>query len=224
MITTTSLEYSVREPRIASDDLSPAIIVLHGFGANEGDLIPVATAVSDTHKVVSLRAPIELSPGSYAWYHLEQTLHGLRSDSESRIRSEALILEALPTIIEKEKLDTNRIVLLGFSQGAAMCYALLSRGDITNVGVKIKGVAALSGYMPRDIIVPLRAQHLNGLPIFISHGEFDEVIPFIALDEAQSLLTKIGAMVTAEVYEIGHGVDQDVLSDLTRWFAKSGVK
>lgn len=222
-MTAASLEYSTREPRTPSGELSPAIIVMHGYGANEADLMPVATVVSNIHKVISLRAPIELEWGGYAWYHLEQTPHGLRSDLESRLRSETLLMEALPLIIEQEKLDANRVVLVGFSQGAAMCYSLLSRHDLSTIGIRLEGVAAMSGYMPRDILEPLGAKNLNGLPVFISHGEFDELIPFIALDEAQSQLSRVGAKVTAEVYEMGHGIDEDVLDDLKRWFATNVI-
>lgn len=215
-----ALQYTVREPKNPTDGQTPAIIVLHGYGANELDLIPVATAASDRHKVISLRAPIELPWGGYAWYHLEQSIQGLRADLESRLRSETLVMEALPTLIEQEGLDADRIVLMGFSQGSAMCYSLIARHDLGTIGITLQGVAAMSGYIPRDALEPLAAKNLNGLPMFLSHGEYDELIPFISLDEARTQLTRAGANVTADIYEIGHGIDEDVLGDLHRWFSK----
>ena len=213
------LEYIVREPSEPNSRLSPAIIVFHGYGANEYDLLPVASAISSSAKIISFRAPIELGWGGFAWYNLTQTPQGLRTDTASRLESERIILESLPETIETEKLDPENIIFLGFSQGGGMCYTLIADDRLVQNGITLKAMIVLSGLLPRDIIEPLSQKQLNDLPVFISHGEYDEMIPFIALDEATSVLTKAGANVSAHAYEIGHGVDEDVLADLKKWFS-----
>ncbi|HYM19472.1 MAG TPA: dienelactone hydrolase family protein [Candidatus Kapabacteria bacterium] len=215
------LEYIVREPAAAESELPLSIIVFHGYGANEHDLVPIASALSKSAKIISLRGPIELPWGGYAWYHLEQTPQGLRSDTASRLESEVIIIGSLPEIIRKERIDPSNIILMGFSQGTAMCYSLLSRNDFAAVGISLKAVVALSGYVPQDIITPLSKKDLHGLPVFISHGEFDEVIPFSALAESSKYLAEAQAVVTSRHYPIGHGINDEVLSDLKKWFSSN---
>ncbi len=213
------MHYVTRTAPEPLSDTAQTLVILHGYGANEEDLMPVASYFPESLKIISLQAPIELEFGGYSWYHLEQSAQGLRSDIPSRLESERLVKNALPDILKKENADLNNIFLMGFSQGAAMCYSLLADNDFESKGITIRGVIALSGYVPRDVIESLSTKQLDNLPVFISHGEFDEVVPPIALDEAEKILTKAGANVTANIYDITHGIDMDVIRDVQKWFA-----
>ena len=62
-----SLEYKIREPKIKLDK-NPLLLLIHGYGSNEEDLISFATELPDEYYVVSVRAPYNLQYGSYAWY------------------------------------------------------------------------------------------------------------------------------------------------------------
>jgi phospholipase/carboxylesterase len=207
------LHYITAAPKVTTEK---TVIVLHGYGANEYDLLPIAESIPDI-KIISLRAPIELPWGGYAWYDLEQTPQGLRGDEVSRKANEVLLRISLTDILQKEQADLNNIFILGFSQGAAMSYALLT-SDFSTDGINIKGVMALSGYLPNETKELLQEKNLGGLPIFISHGEFDELITPAALDEATSLLSTAGAEVVANKYPIGHGVNDAVIDDLVQWY------
>ena len=217
------MHYVTRTPSEPLTETAPTIVILHGYGANEDDLMPVASYFPPSLKIISLQAPIELEMGGYSWYHLEQSIQGLKSDIPSRLESETIVKNALPDILRKENADLNNIFLMGFSQGAAMCYSLLANNDFASQGITIRGVIAMSGYVPRDMIELLSLKHLSNFPVFISHGEFDDVVPPIALDEAEKILTKTGANVTANIYDIGHGIDMDVIRDLQRWLASLAV-
>ena len=195
---------------------TPTLIILHGYGADEYDLISVAQAFPPLN-IISIRAPIELPWGGYAWYHLEQTAEGLRGDELTRSQNEELLRLAITEILDKEQLEKDNILLLGFSQGAAMSYSLLAAPPD---GVSIKAIAALSGYVPFEIKKTLSSITLNNLPVFISHGEDDELISPKALDEASEILRSAGAEITANKYAMGHSVSNEVISDLKVWFSK----
>ena len=77
----------------------------------------------------------------------------------------------LPNIIEKNGGDLLNVFLLGFSQGSAMSYSLIGRQDFEKVGITIKGVAALSGYIPADVIPYIEKKDLSHIPFFLSHGQ-----------------------------------------------------
>lgn len=195
---------------------TPTLIILHGYGADEYDLISVAQAFPPLN-IISIRAPIELPWGGYAWYHLEQTADGLRGDEVTRSQNEELLRLAIIEILEKEQLDKNNIILLGFSQGAAMSYSLVASPPD---GVSINALIALSGYVPFEIKKTLSSIGLNKLPVFISHGEDDDLISPKALDEAAELLRSAGSEVTANKYAMGHSVSNEVISDLKVWFGE----
>src|ERR1051325_8494878 len=101
--------------------------MLHGYGADEYDLVSIASHLDPSLLTISIQAPIVLDWGGYAWYGLTQTPTGLRGDDESKKASEEKLIASLPEIIKKENGDPQNVFLLGFSQGTAMSYSLLGR-------------------------------------------------------------------------------------------------
>jgi phospholipase/carboxylesterase len=213
--------YCISSPSIKSEKC-PVLIVLHGYGADERDLMPIAETIAEGPGllIISLQAPIPLPQGGYAWYRLEQTDQGLIPDDLSRHESEDMLLHSLHSIIEQEGGDPEQIVFMGFSQGAAVCYSLLTVYQLGNYGLKAQAAITMSGYLPRDILGPLSKKQFSGFPFFISHGEFDDLVPAMALNEAETLLTQQGARVTARMYDVGHGVLPETVGDIAMWISK----
>lgn len=211
------MNYTTRKPQKQNSSSPPTLIILHGYGADEFDLLPVASGLDPSLLAISIQAPIELPWGGYAWYHLEQTPTGLKSDSKSRIESEDLLITTLPEIIAIEGGDPNHVFLMGFSQGAAMCYSLIGRHDLSEEGIHIRAVIALSGYIPEDVIEPLSQIDLSDIPFFLSHGIHDDLIPPVAMQKAKGILEKAGAQILAKEYETGHGLTEQTVSDLREW-------
>ena len=71
-----SLEYLVRQPKTKAEN-PPLIILLHGYGSNEEDLFSFAEELPDSMLVISVRAPLSIGFGSYAWY----TIHFETNDA-----------------------------------------------------------------------------------------------------------------------------------------------
>lgn len=195
------------------------LIIMHGYGADEFDLLPIAKQFQGNYNAISIQAPIELDWGGFAWYHLSQTITGIHGDDASRIESEQKVVDFLHK--QKEEGKLNDIILMGFSQGAAMSYSLLANEAFHSLGLNLKAVIALSGYIPLDVRPTLSAQQLGGLPVFISHGLYDDLIPPQALDSAKELLEKQGASVTAKTYEIGHGLTEETIADINQFLVAS---
>ncbi|MFI5201625.1 MAG: alpha/beta hydrolase, partial [Candidatus Kapaibacterium sp.] len=198
-------------------ELPPVLVVLHGYGTDEHDLLPIAEQIGKEFLIISLQGRIERPNGGHAWYDLLQTPTGIIPDDLTRHESEEEILRALAGIIEREGGDSQRVVLMGFSQGAAVIYSLLAVYDLRNYGITPIASIHLSGYLPRDILEALSEKRFDGFPFFISHGEFDELIPFQALGEAEKLLTQQGADVTARMYNCGHGVLPETVENIISW-------
>jgi len=216
------MHYVTLQPSNASAR-PPALIVLHGYGADERDLLSIAELVAPEFLTISLRAPIALQQGGFAWYHLTQTATGLHPDDLSRHESEDELVQNLAGILEREGADPERVVLMGFSQGAAMWHSLLTTYNLNNHGLTPRASINMSGYLPRDILAPLEQKSFAGFPFFISHGEFDDLIPALALEEATKLLTLRGANVTSKMYPAGHGVLPETMADIRAWLTKLAV-
>ena len=207
---TASLEHVVYYPSKAANEY-PTILVLHGRGTDENDLIPLVFSLGLADAlVISPRAPqpFDLS-GGFAWYDLSQqdvphpqTFH----------TSLDLLRRFITEIKAGYPLNPKRIILLGFSQGAVMAYAatLLAPASFS-------GVAALSGYIPQRSGLSFDLGRLGGFSAFVSHGTYDRTIPVRLGRESAELLKKAGANVEYREYPMGHEVREETIRDLAAW-------
>src|SRR5437899_651727 len=107
------MHYLALPPKTASEN-PVTFVVMHGYGTDEHDLLPIAESFDPRWRIISLQAPIELSNGGHAWYHLVQLPSGLAPDDYSRHESEEMIVQGLASIIEREGGDPKNIILMGF--------------------------------------------------------------------------------------------------------------
>lgn len=205
-MTTLPLEHVHLPPDDAADPAS-GVLVLHGRGADEEDLLPVARRLPGDRHVVSLRAPDRLM-GGYTWYELDLSgggLHGSQPDPEDFRRSLDLVAESLDAAVDAFGLDPDRVGLLGFSQGAITSLAtLLERPG------RVAWVAAHHGYLPESH-ADAAPDGLADKPAFVAAGEADEVIPTARGEAAADRLREMGAAVAFETFPTGHGIGGDEL-------------
>jgi len=209
-MTELPLEYAHIEPDTPSDGPAPAVFVLHGRGANEQDLLPIADELPNNLHIISLRAPDRLQ-GGYTWYELDLSAGGLQQsqpEPDDFARSLNLIADSVETAVEAFDLDADRLGLLGFSQGAitSMSLVLESPDDF-------EWIVALHGYLPashRD----LDPEGIAGKPMFIAAGSVDQIIPAARSEAAAERFEALGADVEYTVYDTAHGVSSEELADL----------
>ena len=122
-------------------------------------------------------------------------------------------LQIIEELIANYAIDTNKVTLLGFSQGTVLSYAVaLSHPD------KIQKVVALSGYVSEPILEKDYLKNdLSKLKIFASHGTVDQVIPVEWARKSKPFLEKLGVNLTYKEYPIGHGVSPQNFYDLKKW-------
>jgi phospholipase/carboxylesterase len=188
----------------------PTIVALHGRGADYSDLPPLIGALKIPGLlVIAPRAPFTFMNGGFAWYELQN--EGIPS-SESFISSLNRLRKFLKEIREIYPVDDKRVFLLGFSQGTVMAYAAGLQEH-----KELRGIVALSGYIPIKSGLPLELDDLSGLAVFISHGIGDELIPVRYGREAAKILTQAQADVLYTEYPMGHQIIDETISDLTKW-------
>ncbi|MBF6608766.1 MAG: alpha/beta fold hydrolase [Flavobacterium sp.] len=208
-----SLEYMIREPKIKRDK-NPLLLLLHGYGSNEADLFSFATELPDEYYVVSARAPHDLQYGSYAWFAINFDA-GMNkfTNIEQAKESRALIVKFIDELLDKYPIDSEKITLVGFSQGSILSYAVaLSHPE------KISQVAALSGYIDPEIFADgATAKDFSNLRIFASHGSVDQVIPIAWARKVKPFLENLKINVDYREYPVGHGVAPQNFFDFREW-------
>ena len=205
----STLVHRVLMPKHASTTPHPAILMLHGRGADEEDLLGVAPSLDDRFLVISARAPFPYPSGGYTWYDVGEI--GAPQPETFR-RSYNGLVTFLDEIRKGYPLDPKKLICFGFSMGAVMSYALaLSRPE------HFRGVSANSGYIAEGTFLTYRWQELNDTRVMITHGTQDPVIPISMARHARDLFTSSSAQLTYREYPAAHHLTEESLRDTTEW-------
>lgn len=203
-----ALTHRVVAPREPVDGPPPGLLILHGRGADEGDLLGLAPALDPRLLIVAVRAPFPLGLG-YHWYDL---LHLGEPEPATFARSRALLERFIGEMVEGYGLGAGRFYLAGFSQGAMMSATMtLSQPS------RIAGTVLLSGYLPLQTRIETDPAALRGKPFFVAHGTHDPVIPVEASRMVNAHLAGLGASVTYREYPLGHQISEEELEDVAGW-------
>lgn len=207
------LKYLIREPSVKTK--KPALVILlHGVGSNEQNMFQQAQAYPNDMLIISVRAPYVLGANSFAWFAVDFSSGRPIIDEEQAEKSRIVLRTFINQVVERYEADGSQVYLVGFSQGAIMCYsAALTYPE------KIAGIAALSGRLLPEV-KPLTKDHaaLQHLRIFVAHGTLDNVLNVDYARSARHYLEEEkGLVVTYKEYEIPHVVNNQVLTDLVKW-------
>jgi len=208
-----SLKYIIKEPKKYSENTT-LLLLLHGYGSNEQDLFSFAQELDENLLIVSAQAPLELGFNSYAWYTINfDSSKGNYSDIPEAIKSREKIAIFIEELQHLYKIKPTNTILLGFSQGAILSYAIA-----LNYPEKMQKVIAISGYINEKLLPEnLKAKDYHLLDFFISHGNVDQVIPISWAEKAPSFLQNLGVKTTFKTYPVGHGVSSPNFFDFKKW-------
>ena len=193
-----------------------AIIWLHGLGADGHDFEPIVPELSLPRPVrfVFPHAPVRpvtINQGMRmrAWYDIFQ--FGGGPEDEAGIRASQTLVEAL---IASEK--GKRIVLAGFSQGGAIVLQTALR-----FAERLAGVLALSTYLPIAAKLAAERNEANHeLPIFMAHGQYDDIIPVDRARKSRDFLLDLKYKVEWHEYPMPHSVCAPELEDISRFLKR----
>jgi len=202
----TTLEHRILFPENSRADRHPALLMLHGRGADEEDLLGLAPRYDPRLLILSVRAPYPFPYGDgYTWYDAGQVgapEPAMFRDSYDRLS------RFLDDALTGYPIDPANLYLLGFSMGTVMAFAIsLTRPEL------FRGVLANSGYVPEGTHLTLQWHNLAHLAYFITHGTDDPVIPIHLARHTRALFGGSNAEVTYKEYPIGHQISEESLAD-----------
>jgi phospholipase/carboxylesterase len=202
--------------RPAAGEPDGLLVLLHGRGTDEFDLVPLLEALDPERRLVGLtpRAPLSLPPGGAHWYIVRQVGYPDQETFFDSLGSVSAWLDRLP---EELGIPWERVVLGGFSMGAVMSYAIgLGPGRPTPAGIM-----ALSGFMPTVEGFDLDLERARGLPVAIAHGTADPVISVEFGRDARRRLEDAGVDVLYRESPVVHTIDPAIFPDLRDWLARA---
>lgn len=203
--------------RPASADATGLLVLHHGRGADEYDLLGLADALDPARRlhVVTPRAPLQLdgSPG-YHWYVVPRVGYPDHSTFHESYRRLAAFHDRL---WESTGVAPEKTILGGFSMGAVMSYA-------TGLGPdrpRPAGILAMSGFVPTVDDWQPDLEGRGELPVLIAHGRNDPVISVEFARQARELLEPAGLPVEYLESDAAHNVDPSQLPQIVDWTART---
>ncbi|OGA65283.1 MAG: carboxylesterase [Betaproteobacteria bacterium RIFCSPLOWO2_12_FULL_68_20] len=200
-----------------------AVIWLHGLGADGHDFEPVVPelrlparlAVRFVFPHAPVR-PVTINAGMRmrAWYDILQLGGG--PEDEAGIRESQSLLEGLIAREKTRGVAAQRIVLAGFSQGGAI---VLQTG--LRHAERLAGIMALSTYLPLAAKLAAERSAINSdLPIFMAHGQADDLIGIDRAQRTREALEALGYPVEWHDYPMPHAVCAEEIGDIAKFLVR----
>lgn len=189
------------------------LVLLHGYGSDERDLLALADEQPADVAVVTLRGPVELGQGHFAWFaarflpdRTEVDPAEVRAIRERLAREVAQLQQAL-------HLPRERTRVAGFSQGGVMSLGLaVAHPEL------LGGFGMLSGrLLPEFAADGSPALARAGMQALITHGTSDARLPFAGAESAGAWLQGQGVAVEFVRFEGGHAIPPEARNALRRW-------
>jgi predicted esterase len=205
-VTDLGFEHVFRAP---ASSTAPMLLLLHGTGGTEHDLVPLAANIAPTAGILSPRGQVLEGPMPRFFRRLAEGVFDLE-DLRFRTHELARFVEASAA---RYGFDATRVVAVGFSNGANIAASLL----LLTPGV-LSGAILFRAMVP---IVPDPLPSLTGTRILMSNGRGDAMIPVPQADALADLFRRCGADITLEWQPGGHNLTKRDLELASRFLAPS---
>ena len=198
--------------RESAGEPAGALVLLHGRGADERDLVPVLDALDPERRLVGLTpgAPLPGPGGGRWWYQVPRVDY---PDPETFHASYARLTGFLDDWLAERGMGWERTIIGGFSMGCVMSYAVgLGPGRPSPAGI-----LALSGFIPTVERWEPELTGRPGLPVLIVHGARDPVISVDFARDARPRLQSAGIAVEYHEHDGGHHIDPATVALMQAW-------
>lgn len=210
---TAPMFYELRRPaHVNPDKIYPALFLMHGIGSNERNMLSLVTDLEEQFYIFSIRGHIPQPPG-FAFFTIEGYGKPHREIFHQGISK---LTSFIDYACKQYPIDDSHLYLLGFSQGAILSMTL----GLT-LGNRLRGIIALSGYIPAFVKEEYEIEPVNQLSLFISHGELDHILPYEWGVAAKEYYQNLGAAVSLHSYQEGHTVSLKNQQDFMKWLRET---
>lgn len=188
------------------DPSKPILLLLHGTGGTEEDLLPLAEMIDADASVLSVRGSVSEN-GMPRFF--KRLAAGIFDEEDLIVRTKELH-EFLDEAAEKYQFDRNNMIAVGYSNGANIAGSLLF-----HYKGSLKGASLHHPMVPRrGIDLP----NLEGTDVFIAAGKNDPMCPASESEELDELLRSAGAKTTVHWEMNGHSLTRTEVAAAAEWY------
>ena len=187
---------------------APTLLLLHGTGGNENDLLPVGGMLDERAALLSPRGKV-LEHGMPRFFR--RLAEGV-FDHEDLMRRTHELAGFVERSVDEYDIDQRRLFAVGFSNGANIAASLLLAYPRL-----LAGAVLLRAMVPFE---PDSAPDLSGIPVYLAAGRSDQMVPPENTERLAQVLREAGADVTLDWQPGGHGIGPDEIQAAQNWFAK----
>lgn len=187
---------------------APTLLLLHGTGGDERDLLEVGRALDPSAALLSPRGRVS-EAGMLRWFrrHAEGVF-----DTEDLIARTHELADFTRAATADHGIDGTGLIAVGFSNGANIAAAMLMlRPEVLRAAVLLAPMVPLE---------PSAAVDLSEVAVFIGAGRSDPVAPADQAEVLATMLTDRGAAVELHWHDGGHGIDPSTLRAAMAWLSK----
>jgi predicted esterase len=184
------------------------LLLLHGTGGNENDLLPVGGMLAERAALLSPRGKV-LEHGMPRFFR--RLAEGV-FDHEDLMRRTHELAGFVERAVDEYDIDQRRLFAVGFSNGANIAASLLLAYPRL-----LAGAVLLRAMVPFE---PDSAPDLSGIPVYLAAGRSDQMVPPENTERLAQVLREAGADVTLDWQPGGHGIGPDEIQAAQNWFAK----
>jgi phospholipase/carboxylesterase len=183
------------------------LIVLHGTGGNENDLIGIGQAIAPGAAILSPRGNVSENGAARFFKRLAE---GVFDPKEVRSRAEELA-RFIRAAIVKYGLDVTRVYTLGYSNGANIASTVMFiEPDLLQGAILFR---------PMLVFEPEEKGDLSGSSVFISAGRMDPIVPVSSVERLVELFEASRAEVTLKWQLTGHSLAPSEVREAAGWLA-----
>jgi predicted esterase len=191
------------------DANAPVLLLLHGTGGDENDLIPLGQELLPNAPMLSLRGNV-LENGMPRFFR--RLAEGVFDLEDLQQRTDELA-EFLDHARGEYDLKGKRVVAVGYSNGANITASLILRYPR-----QLSGAVLFRAMVP---FTPESTPELGGIPIFLSAGQRDHIVPAANTQQLAAMFEEGGAQVSLFWHRGGHELGADDVDAAKRWLARN---
>jgi predicted esterase len=181
------------------------LLLLHGTGGDENDLIPLGRELDPGANLLSPRGKVLENGMPWFFRRLAEGIF----DEEDLIRRTHELADFIEQASSKYRLDRQNLLAVGYSNGANIAGSLLLLRPHT-----LTGAILLRPMVP---IVPEPLPDLSDVPVLAVSGRYDPIVPMDEALELVYLLRQAGAEVSGSLENAGHGLTNATVEIVRRW-------
>jgi phospholipase/carboxylesterase len=199
------LDFVHRYQPSATGDNSRVLLLLHGTGGDESDLISLGLELDPAAALLSPRGKVSENGSTRFFRRFAEGVF----DEADVIRRANELADFVTSAAENYGFELRQLVAVGYSNGANIAAAMmLLRPEILAAAILFRAMVVLSNPPSAD---------LSGKRVLISAGRNDPIIPLENVQRLATLLKNAGSEVSLEVQQASHGLVQEDVAAAKRW-------